>query len=283
MLHSLLTQHPDGEARIAYLHGEDTSARGRRLLARMVERLDAEISFHSIPDRWLRGLPVKGFTGKATWYRLFLPQLLAGQDRVLHLDCDLLVLDSLRPLWHTDLLGNLVGAVTNIPMRENVGRAAQLGLANPSSYFNAGVLLMDLELMRREGISDQLVACGRRDPARVGWRDQDVLNLVLQRRRLPLAPRWNCMNSVMSFSWASEYFTEEELREARERPAIRHFEGPALNKPWHVLCEPANRRLYIQHRRQTPWPRVRPVGCTPGNLLSYVRGNRSIAYRGESR
>jgi lipopolysaccharide biosynthesis glycosyltransferase len=80
---------------------------------------------------------------------------------------------------------------------------------------------------------------------------------VLGGRRLPLHPRWNVMNSVLLFAAAGDVFGPEAVAQARESAAIRHFEGPDTNKPWHHLCESELRELYLEHRRGTPWPRTR--------------------------
>jgi lipopolysaccharide biosynthesis glycosyltransferase len=125
--------------------------------------------------------------------------------------------------------------------------------------------------LRDERLGAELRAFALRHADRLQWRDQDVLNEVLHSRRLPLHPRWNCMNSIMSFSFADRYFSETELDEARRAPAIRHFEGPASNKPWHLLCDPTSHAQYLRHRRQTPWPRMRRRGGSPPNLLRYAR------------
>ena len=61
------------------------------------------------------------------------------------------------------------------------------------------------------------------------------------------------------------------VEEARRSPAIRHFEGPSVNKPWHLLCEQPGREHYMRHRAATPWPRVRRAGVTPGNLVRFAR------------
>jgi lipopolysaccharide biosynthesis glycosyltransferase len=146
MLHSLLAIHQDS-VQIDYLHGDDTSTRGRKRLATMVDRMGGQIQYHRVPDSWVEGLPVKGFTRKATWYRIFLTRLLPDADRAIYLDLDLLVLDSLLPLWRTPLDGNLLGAVTNVPPGPDRYRERpELG---DDPYFNAGVLLLDLDAMRR--------------------------------------------------------------------------------------------------------------------------------------
>ena len=279
MLHSLLSRHRGGQVRIHLMHGPDISTEQEERLAEMVTREGGQISFLRVPDERLAGLPTKGFTRKATWYRIFLPEMRPDVDRMIYLDADLLVLDSLVPLFETDLRGNWIGAVTNVFQWNHVHRPAALGLAGTGVYFNAGVLLMDLERMRRDGRTEALLRFGVENAASIEWRDQDALNVVLGERRLPLHPRWNVMNS---FRWghAEEVFGAEAAEEARRSPAIRHFEGPSDNKPWHYLCERDLHELYMEHRRATPWPRLRREGVTPRNALRRVRQRRRYSPRG---
>jgi lipopolysaccharide biosynthesis glycosyltransferase len=280
MLHSVLTQAGEHGVHVHYLHGPELPDDARRRLREMVERDGGTISFLEVPDEDVEGLPVRGFTLKATWYRIFLPELLPDVDRMLYFDADLLVLDSLEPLWETDLTGHYLGAVTNVFEPQYVHRPAELGLAGTEVYFNAGVLLMNLDLMRRDGCTRALKAYGIEHAHELQWRDQDALNVVLGERRLALHPRWNCMNSVLIFPWAADVFGAQAVDEARRNPAIRHFEGPDDNKPWHYLCERGMRELYFEHRSQTPWPRYRLAGVTPRNVAKrLVRDLRRRARR----
>jgi lipopolysaccharide biosynthesis glycosyltransferase len=276
MLHSLLEHSAGATVHVDYLHGDETSASGRRQLAVMLEQMGAEIEFHQVSDSWVEGLPIHDFTLKATWYRIALDELLPATDRILYLDLDLLVKESVIPLWQTPLRGNVIAAVNNVPPGPDrwYTERAELG---GDRYFNAGVLLMDLARMRSEGLGDQLRSFARENAARLRWRDQDALNEVFHARRLPLHPRWNCMNSVMHFTYANDYFDAAELDEARANPAIRHYEGPDLNKPWHLLGDREGWAEYRQHRRGTPWPRVRRTGLTPANVIRYVTPTSRIA------
>jgi lipopolysaccharide biosynthesis glycosyltransferase len=226
----------------------------------------SSIDFVEVPDDMCSGLPTEGFTGKATWYRIFVPDLLPAVDRLLFLDADTVVLDALAPLWETDLGVNYVGAVSNVFQPDHLYRPAELGFDRPQDYFNAGVLLMDLNRMRQDGCVPSMTAYGRRSATNLAFRDQDVLNVVLRGRRLALHPRWNCMNSILRFPWSSYVFGVTATEEARAAPAIRHFEGPSINKPWHLLSEAPLRERYFEHRRKTPWPRVRRTGVTPASV-----------------
>jgi lipopolysaccharide biosynthesis glycosyltransferase len=261
MIHSVLDHGAGYRVQVHYLHGPRFPSHSARLLRDMVERGGGSISFLEVPDRDVAGLPVLPQFTRAMWYRIFLPELLPDAERVLYLDADTIVVDSLGPLWELPLGDNYLGAVTNVFQAHHFHRPAQLGLAGVKVYFNSGVLLMNLSAMRRDSCTEALRTFAlRHGPEEIEWPDQDTLNVVLSGRRLPLHPRWNCMNSVLTFPHSPAAFGSRAVAEARRHPAIRHFEGPGRNKPWHRGCDQQLRDLYFRHRRETPWPRVELVG-----------------------
>ncbi|MEA2606701.1 MAG: hypothetical protein QOI00_1458 [Chloroflexota bacterium] len=272
MLHSVLANRGDADVRVHYLHDAAVPLEGDSALAGMVERNGGSISFIPVDDALVAGLPTVGFTGKATWYRILLEDLLPEVDRALCLDADLIAADSLLPLWSTDLADSYLAAVTNVLDERYMRRPAELGL-NPAQYFNAGVMLMNLERMRADGCAAKLRAFAVEHADELVLRDQDALNYVLAGRRLPLHPRWNCMNAIFRFAWAVYAFTPAEIDEARRSPAIRHFEGPGINKPWNYQCPFPHRELYARHRRETPWPTFKPEGRTVYRAARRQLGN----------
>ena len=185
------------------------------------------------------------------WYRVLLPELLPDLPRVLYLDADTLVVDSLTSLWELDLQGHLLGAVTNPLLDSMVPRIQQdLGLPGGDSYFNSGVLLIDLDAWRTEGVAEAIIEFAQSHPASP-WPDQDALNGVLHGRRLHLHPRWNAMPGLWNVPRRYLPHTEEEVREAKRNPAIVHFVGP--HKPWHYRNRHPYRDTYFAYLAQTPW------------------------------
>ena len=257
MLHSMLAQRGDRELHVHYLHGPEIGAGLRDPITAMVAT-HGEIEFIEVADELIEGLPPSGYLLRTMWFRTFLPELAPALDKVLYVDVDTLAVDYLGPLWDTDLGDNYVGAVTNVWEPWNAGRGEEIGLAEPGSYFNSGVLLMNLDAMRRDNCTAAIVQHGLAHRDHLPFGDQDALNVVLGERRVFLHPRWNCMNSVLEFPQAEAVFGAEAVAEARANPGIRHFEGPSVNKPWDAACEHHMRELYAEHRGHTPWPDWEP-------------------------
>lgn len=256
MLHSVLIRHPDSG--IHFLHGAETATSDYKPLAQMVKRMGGQWQAHYIPAERMAGLPRMRHIPAVMWYRVLLPALLPDVSRVLYLDCDTLIVDELTDLWRTDLHRQYVAAVSNVLESDARDWPQQLGLA--ADYFNSGVLLLNLDAMRRDGLTEKLVSFGRQPPRRLRWPDQDALNVLLGPRRVALHPRWNCQNSLFYYRRASKVFGAKYVAEAVADPAILHFEGAYLAKPWHYLSKHPYRERYFEHRRATPWPRVQILG-----------------------
>ena len=271
MLHSLLTVDPGSDIHVHYLVGPRFPPEAAKRLRALVQGLGGRVSFFEVPDAWVQGLGPQGHITIPMWYRIFLPDLLPEVDRVLYLDADTIVMDSLEPLWQLQIGDHHLAAVTNVFQPDHARERDQLGLVGPHPYFNSGVLLLNLDRMRQDGCSQRLRDYARQPPRRLIWPDQDALNAILGPRRLALHPRWNVMNSIINFTWAADVFGAEAVEEARRDPAIRHFEGPGQNKPWHYLSGAQSQALYRRHRRQTPWPRYRLQGVTPRAVSTRLR------------
>ena len=254
VMRSCIVQTGGQSLRFEVIHDENLSRPDRRRLQEMCGEAGAEINLRVMDERRLRGLPSVDRFGSIVWWRLFLPELLEDVDRALYLDCDTLVLSSLHPLWKEDLGASSLAAVANViepPMREHV---ATLGVDYPGGFFNAGVLLLQLDRMRDQRSTEELVDYAVTNQKMLPWNDQDALNVIFKNRWHALHPRWNAQNSLWSWrDWAIDVFGSGIVDEAVRTPAIRHFEGPSVAKPWHYLCPVPHRDDYLEMLAQTPW------------------------------
>jgi lipopolysaccharide biosynthesis glycosyltransferase len=269
MLHSALA-HADSKLVVHYLHGPDLPRHELDALASMFVRRDGEIVFYEIAPRRIAGLPRQDRYGAAMWYRTLLAEVLPDVERVLYLDVDTIVTDKIEPLFALDMGEHLLAAVANVFMECDRDRLEHLGMT-PSEYFNSGVVLLNLAAIRESGFTAALLGLARAQGHEFLWPDQDALNLVARGRWLALHPCWNCMNSFFFRPRLAEaVFGSAQLAEATARPAIRHFEGPDYNKPWHLLHSRGGQRLYRHHRMRTPWPHYSLEGQSAGNRVRRV-------------
>ena len=170
--------------------------------------------------------------------------------------------------------GCVLAAVTNVTPRMHRGWPEAIGIADPERYFNSGVMLMDLARLRADGVAQRLIDYGR--GRNLKWWDQDALNVIYGEQRLPLHPRWNCMNTLLLSNAARETFGPSAIDEALRDPGILHFEGPGPAKPWHYLCKHPQRDEYVRHRAASPWPLLELEGRTPFNRILHPLPMRGI-------
>lgn len=163
-------------------------------------------------------LHTRDYYSRTTYYRLFIPELFPSLERALYLDSDLVVQGDISQLYDTELGDHLAAAIpdTFIQREESLRLYAtiRVGLDSCKSYFNAGVLLMNLRAMREYGF--QRVFLSLLDAVKFNIaQDQDYLNVICKDRTVLLGTEWN----TMPF--------EAETPETK----LVHFNLD--NKPWH--------------------------------------------------
>ena len=203
------------------------------------------------------GFGVQNHISRMTYARLLIPSLLPQTAvKVLYLDADILVLGDLGALWATDVGNVLTAAVVDgLDQQVRDGMAGTERVPRVQRYFNAGVLLINLEGWRRERVAERALEYLARNPS-TPYSDQDALNVVCDGRWLPLDRGWN----FVDFSERTEIASLAQER----RPGVIHF-ATAL-KPWNYRFYSCNARLYDTFRQRTQFAR------TPGNMMvDYVK------------
>ncbi len=196
----------------------------------------------------------------SSYARLFVRGMLPDTvGRVLYMDCDMIVCDSLRALWETDLGGCVLGAVQDFV---NDATKAAVGLAPEEPYFNAGMLLIDMDEWRRQGVEDDCLAFIEAHQGNVTHHDQGVLNGVLHGKRMILPARYNLMTIhyvfnrrklIRYFGDHAAFYTEQEIGEAKDTPAVLHYTPSFTSRPWVKSCRHPKRQLYWDALAATPW------------------------------
>lgn len=149
--------------------------------------------------------------------------------KVLFLDADMMALTDLRPLWELPLGDQVLLAAQDsaVPLcssRRGVKRWRELGIPEGTTYFNGGVMLIDLVQWRARSVSRQVEAYLQRNLGQLEFVHQEVLNAILWDQRRIIDARWNLPGSLAGRSGAKSGSAREQ------DPAIVHFAGRM--KPW---------------------------------------------------
>ena len=209
-----------------------------------------------------RDLPLWGRMPVATYYKLALPELLPDSvGKVIWLDSDLIVNHDLGELWDLPLDGRPVLAAQDalVPLvssRFGVAGFRALGIPPEARYFNAGVMLVDLEAWRRERIVPRAIAYLKSHRKDVFFWDQEGLNAVLAGRWGELDPRWNRSASTATAGDAW----------------IVHFTGGL--KPWRYETGDRNCESYFRYLDMTAWNGWRPERTVLSRALGLYAGSR---------
>lgn len=201
------------------------------------ERVEAAIVDGSQSIAWidprlkpLENLRVDHHITVASYFRLLIPEALPSElSRCLYLDADLIVRKSLEELWSSSLGGSALGAIQDSGV-QTVGSDSgllnyrELRLLGDEEYFNAGVLLMDLDLWRSKDLADQALRYAREQYEFIRWHDQDALNAIFAGDWHKLDSKWNKIVSPVGLY--AEHDTDYS------QAAVVHYATSA--KPWHI-------------------------------------------------
>lgn len=266
MLHSLFERNPQERFAVHFLHRPRLSGDLLQKLAAVCDRHGARFASTEVPHDWLAGFPVDDRYPEEAWYRVILPRLLPELSRVLWLDADTITLQPIRALWETPLRGLPLAASPNAMLYAFVAGVAKMGIPQfRDRYFNTGVLLLDLALMRAEDSELALRGAAARYRPWIKFADQDVLNCVYHDRYVRLHAAWNWMtHHYINVPEVVRVFGRKEYREARGAPRILHFTGAAPIKPWSFRCAHPYRDYYLRHRAAAGFapPEVAPQRWT---------------------
>lgn len=196
-----------------------------------------------------------------TYYRFIIQEALPFYSKILYLDCDLVINGNIAELYDTNLGPAVIGAVRDVDFlgnlnmkngerKEYVDRV--LHMRQPYGYFQAGVLVMNLDRMREIHTVHEWLEIAS-NPEYI-YNDQDILNTECEGEVAYLDYAWNVMHDCAGriqgvFAYAPSVVYQAYL-ESRKAPKIIHYAG--FDKPWkNPWCDFGP--VYWQYAQQTPF------------------------------
>lgn len=252
MITSLLSNHKGNFDVVIHLIDDHICEENKQKLIQIVCNFNQEIIFHAIDAHLIEALKLQGdtYTLPIVYYRLFVSRILdTSINKVLYLDCDLIVLKDIVSLFKINMDKFAIAAVRDVnqPMWEE--QAFQMGFSYTDRYFNSGVLLINLEKWRRDKVENELFQFSVSD-RRVFFPDQDALNKVFRDKWLELPPYWNRFNLVRYKNVV--FKNQRDFLDYIYSPSIVHFASKTA-RPWMKLHFVPFGDKYNDYCALTPW------------------------------
>ena len=182
---------------IKILHTNVNEENKRKISKYQRENIDIEfVNLNCYVEKVKDKLFTRDYYTNTTYFRLFIPELYPQYEKALYLDSDTVVLADIAELYNTDIGENLVaaaqeGVIQNIKVYQDYVEKV-VGVASYKRFFNAGVLLMNLNELRRFQFQEKILYLLSTVKYSV-IQDEDYLNRMCKGRVKFVDSTWNKM------------------------------------------------------------------------------------------
>ena len=171
------------------------------------------------------------YVSKAALFKFQLPNIFPDVDSILYVDGDMILFPDFLEIFDFDISGKYAAVVQDM-LACFMGFDKKIG---HEKYFNSGMMYLNLEKMRRDGITGLLIEYKKKDTDK-SFMDQNALNAILGKNCLWISPKFNMMATCSPeaininyeddrpFLHMADFYgiTEDEMRSAWQNPAILH-------------------------------------------------------------
>lgn len=251
-----------------YVITEGLSQKNEQLLRKQVEKLGGRFHTALVDKAVIAKLPMPKTAAQhispATYYRLFVAEILPDTiNKLIYLDCDIVVRGSLVDYWNVDLTGKPLAAAyqynswaTNT-YKGRISSYERLDMHCAVGYFNAGSLLINLKYWREHNVQDMLLRFLESHYDKITSHDQDILNGCFYKDVFPISNIWNFRYPMPVDYYGTEFINREEIKRiARQAVVIHYVNRP---KPWEYAGKHIYTKEYYKYLDKTPFAGWRPT------------------------
>lgn len=266
-IRSIVYHHPLKSINI-YILTDKISKKNRRPLEKEFSKFkNINIEIIIIDDSMLLTLKT-GIWSKHAWYRILLPNYLPNINKVLYLDADTVVCEDLSQLFNMDLTGvSVAGALDRLAFKDS--KYMHYG-DERSKYICAGVLLINLDVWRENGLTKKIIKWASENDDMLKWPDQDAINHICDDSKLILPLKYGTMNFLFDKNLKLPEYINNEVKECINNPSIIHYAGHG-NTPW---IKDHSRHLkndeWIKYNRMLKHPVRRKYETKGIKLLKFI-------------
>lgn len=230
MLCSLFENNSEQDFHVHMLHHDLPSA-DQQLIATLVGRYQNKVTFYDIDDTIfcdIKPSPEHPDLSIATFYRILLASLIdASIHRILYIDCDIIILDDITPLYNIDLTDYALAAVRDCTPINDAHRQI-MNLPLDGKAFCAGFMMINLDYWRQNDSQDSMLQFAVNNKDFLLFEDQDILNHEFRYHWYELPHKYGY--TPLSIVPLDENQRWPDIQEYIHHPVIIHYSS--YIKPW---------------------------------------------------
>jgi lipopolysaccharide biosynthesis glycosyltransferase len=178
-------------------------------------------------------------------------------DRILYLDSDTIVNDTLFDFYNIDIENYLIAGVSTF----TTDAKTQLNLTKSDEFINDGIVLMNLKKLREFNAKDKFLKCIQDFEGSPPVLSEGVINKVCRGKIKRIHPKYNFMSGFIGYKHDKNvnfdtYYPKYTLEEALNKPVIIHFLSAFFNRPWDVNCTHPLKNKYLYFKNISEWKNV---------------------------
>lgn len=218
-------------------------------LGQVATRYDRKLDIIEIDADDIRSLKTSERFSLPVYFRMLLPSLLEV-NKILYLDCDIIINGDLTPLWNIPVDG-FAAAVVEDQCADDI--RIHNRIRSDGRYFNSGVMLMNLDYWRRNATAGKCISYLRQYPERCVYPDQDAMNAVLSSELKFIDFQFNAQSLLFDRNEDRflHYSKWPEVDAAVQDPLVIHYTHRV--KPWHSECSHPMLDKFDYYCALTPW------------------------------
>lgn len=160
------------------------------------------------------------------YFRLLAAEILPENvDRVLWLDADIIVLDSISEYYYTNIENKAIAVIPDTGSSNQVlnGYKENLGIGSEYPYYNSGVILFNLDYIRKNSTKFNISEALEKYGSKLKMPDQDILNLIFRNDSITMPEKYN---------FQIRYNSDITYDDYKGKATIIHYIGKV--KPWNL-------------------------------------------------
>jgi lipopolysaccharide biosynthesis glycosyltransferase len=178
-------------------------------------------------------------------------------DKIIYLDSDIIINNSLQEMWEINLGDNYYGLVKTVTK----DYSEKLGLTTSDIFFNDGVAIVNTRKLREGNMQQKFLAFIDQYHGNPPVLSEGTINVVCKDKIQAIHPKFNFGSSFLMYDNKSmrimanevEYYSDKMLNDARKSPVVIHYLTGWFKRPWEIGCTHPLKAKYLEYKKQTIW------------------------------